>query len=290
MVMITGREVGSFRVILAVGSDHFRRRARRIRPQTIILLLAATLAVGFAAGRALERPPVPAKPLVERAAADPSGAFIVAAKAADPAVVHLIVTRLVQYRDPFADFFSDEFADRFYRRRPRVGRQTSQGSGVIVDAGGVILTNAHVVRDAHEIVAKLPDGRQVKASSYAVHDELDLAVVRIEGKDLPVAQLGDSDALEVGQWVLAIGNPFGLEHTVTAGLVSAVRRRGAEGEDFIQTDAAINPGNSGGPLLDLRGRVVGINTAIYSRSGGYQGIGFALPINLAKDFMAKVRK
>jgi serine protease Do len=247
---------------------------------------------GLVAGRAsVQERPAPERPAPVRGE-DPSGAFIAAAKAVDPAVVHMTVTRLVQYRDPFADFFSDEFADRFFRRRmpPRMGKQTSMGSGVIVDAGGVILTNAHVVKDAHEIVAKLPDGRQLKATNYAVHPELDLAVVRVEGKDLPVAELGDSDGLQVGQWVVAIGNPFGLEHTVTAGLVSAVRRRAAEGEDFIQTDAAINPGNSGGPLLDLRGRVVGINTAIYSRSGGYQGIGFALPINLAKDFMAKVRK
>jgi serine protease Do len=247
---------------------------------------AAVFLGGMLAGRASvqERsgPPAPVE-------GDPSGAFVAAAKAAEPAVAHLIVTRLVQYRDPFADFFSDEFADRFFRRRmpPRVGKQTSMGSGVIVDAKGVILTNAHVVKDAHEILAKLPDGRQFKATSFVAHEELDLAVVRIEGRDLPVAALGDSDGLQVGQWVLAIGNPFGLEHTVTAGLVSAMRRRSAEGEDYIQTDAAINPGNSGGPLVDLRGRVVGINTAIYSRSGGYQGIGFALPVNLARDFMSR---
>ena len=162
------------------------------------------------------------------------------------------------------------------------------GSGVIVDAKGTILTNAHVVRDAHEIVAKLPDGRQLKAKSFRVHDGADLAVVKLEVEGLSVAALGDSDTLEVGQWVVAIGNPFGLEHTVTAGIVSAIRARaGADDEDFIQTDAPINPGNSGGPLIDLRGRVVGINTAIYSKSGGYQGIGFALPINVAKKLLLK---
>ena len=165
------------------------------------------------------------------------------------------------------------------------------GSGVIIRGDGTILTNAHVVKGASEILAKLPDGRTFQATSFAADEEVDLAVVKIDGKDLPVAPIGDSDSLEVGQWVLAIGNPFGLEHTVTAGVISAVRKgAGANKEDFIQTDAAINPGNSGGPLIDLRGRVVGINTSIYSKSGGYQGIGFALPINLAKKITENLQK
>jgi serine protease Do len=225
---------------------------------------------------------------------DSSKPFVIAAKAAEPAVAHLIVTKLVRYRDPYEEFFSDEFAQRYFRRRmpqPRVGRETSMGSGVIIREDGTILTNAHVVKDASEIVAKLPDGRSFKATSFAVDEEVDLAVVKIEGKDLPVAQIGDSDSLEVGQWVLAIGNPFGLEHTVTAGVISAVRKNAGENrEDFIQTDAAINPGNSGGPLIDLKGRVIGINTSIYSKSGGYQGIGFALPINLARRITDRLQK
>ena len=225
---------------------------------------------------------------------DSSRPFVVAAKAVEPAVAHLIVTKLVRYRDPSEEFFSDEFAQRYFRRRmpqPRVGRETSMGSGVIIRADGTILTNAHVVKGASEILAKLPDGRTFKATSFGVDEEVDLAVVKIDGKDLPVATVGDSDALEVGQWVLAIGNPFGLEHTVTAGVISAVRKgAGANKEDFIQTDAAINPGNSGGPLIDLKGRVVGINTSIYSKSGGYQGIGFALPINLAKKITENLQK
>ena len=223
---------------------------------------------------------------------DPSKPFIGASKVAQPAVAHLIVTRLVRYRDPNDDFFSDDFAQRFYRRRmpqARVGKETSMGSGVLVDADGTILTNAHVVRDAAEILVKLPDGRTFKAVHFAADPDDDLALVKIEGKDLPVAPLGDSDALEVGQWVLAIGNPFGLENTVTTGMVSALRR-GQSQENFIQTDAAINPGNSGGPLVDLRGRVVGINTMIYSKSGGYQGIGFALPINHAKVVLERLKK
>jgi serine protease Do len=224
---------------------------------------------------------------------DVSKSFVATAKAVEPAVAHLIVTRLVRYSNPYDDFFSDEFAQRYFRRRmpqPRVGRETSMGSGVIINADGTILTNAHVVKGANEIVAKLPDGRTFKAVSFSAEEDVDLAVVKIEGKELPVAALGDSDALEVGQWVVAIGNPFGLEHTVTAGVVSAIRRNTGENqEDFIQTDAAINPGNSGGPLVDLRGRVIGINTSIYSKSGGYQGIGFALPINKARQIVDRLR-
>ncbi|HLY73675.1 MAG TPA: trypsin-like peptidase domain-containing protein, partial [Planctomycetota bacterium] len=163
-------------------------------------------------------------------------------------------------------------------------------SGVIISGDGIILTNAHVVKGASEIMAKLPDGRTFKAVRFSADEDVDLAVVRIEGKDLPMAAMGDSDSLEVGQWVVAIGNPFGLEHTVTAGVISAIRRNSGENqEDFIQTDAAINPGNSGGPLVDLRGQVIGINTSIYSKSGGYQGIGFALPINKAKQIVERLR-
>ena len=255
----------------------------------------------YASGVVTGRASVAGRPVIEKVdpaafdrIEDNSRAFVVAAKAAEPAVAHLIVTRLVRYRDPYEEFFSDEFAQRYFRRRmpqPRVGKETSMGSGVIIREDGTILTNAHVVKGASEILAKLPDGRTFKATSFAADEEVDLAVVKIEGKDLPVAAMGDSDTLEVGQWVLAIGNPFGLEHTVTAGVISAVRKHaGANKEDFIQTDAAINPGNSGGPLIDLKGRVIGINTSIYSKSGGYQGIGFALPINLAKKLTENLEK
>jgi serine protease Do len=270
--------------------------ARSLATLVLFTLFSAGIFVaGMASGRAsvLDRPVIEkVDPATLARFDDPSKAFIAAAKAAQPAVVHLIVTKLVRIQDPFGDFFSDEFARRFYRRRPpQVGKETSQGSGVIVDASGIILTNAHVVRDAHEILAKLPDGRTMKATAFTAHDQVDLAVVKIEGKDLPVAELGDSNQVEVGQWVLAIGNPFGLERTVTAGVISAIRRgSGQNDEDFIQTDAAINPGNSGGALVDLRGRVIGINTMIYSKSGGYQGIGFALPVNLARQIMKGLMK
>ena len=264
---------------------------------TFVLFSIALYTTGVLTGRASTA----GRPVIEKIdpsafskVDDASRPFVVAAKAVEPAVAHLIVTKLVRYRDPSEEFFSDEFAQRYFRRRmpqPRMGKETSMGSGVLIRDDGTILTNAHVVKDASEIVAKLPDGRTFKATSFAIDEEVDLAVVKIEGKDLPVAALGDSDALEVGQWVLAIGNPFGLEHTVTTGIISAVRKgAGANQEDFIQTDAAINPGNSGGPLIDLKGRVVGINTSIYSKSGGYQGIGFALPINLARRITDRLQK
>ena len=167
---------------------------------------------------------------------DVSKPFVAATKRVHPSVAHLIVTRLVRYRDPYEDFFSDEFAQRFFRGRmppqQRVGKETSMGSGVIIHSDGTILTNAHVVKGASEIVAKLPDGRTFKATRFSADEEVDLAVVKIEGQDLPVAPLGDSDTLEVGQWVLAIGNPFGLEHTVTAGVISAFRRGGGEPGGF----------------------------------------------------------
>jgi len=161
------------------------------------------------------------------------------------------------------------------------------GSGFIIDSkNGMILTNSHVVGGAEEWTVRLSDHREYQAKLIGMDPQTDLAVLQIPAENLAQAELGDSDKLEVGDWVLAAGNPFGhLEQTITAGIVSAEGRRGfgiTNYEDFIQTDAAINPGNSGGPLVDLAGRVVGINTAIISRSGGYQGIGFAIPINQAK--------
>jgi len=164
-------------------------------------------------------------------------------------------------------------------------RRSGVGSGVIVDASGIVLTNNHVVEGADEVVVELNDGREFKAAEIKTDPDSDLAVVRLEGaQDLPVAKLGDSDTLSIGDWVIAIGNPFELETTVSAGIISGKGRElgSIRRAQFLQTDAAINPGNSGGPLVNLNGEVVGINTAIASSSGGYQGIGFAIPINLAK--------
>ena len=164
-------------------------------------------------------------------------------------------------------------------------RRSGVGSGVIVDASGIVLTNNHVVEGADEVVVELNDGREFKAAEIKTDPDSDLAVVRLEGaQDLPVAKLGDSDTLSIGDWVIAIGNPFELETTVSAGIISGKGRElgGIRRAQFLQTDAAINPGNSGGPLVNLAGEVIGINTAIASSSGGYQGVGFAIPVNLAK--------
>jgi serine protease Do len=211
----------------------------------------------------------------------PSRPFVAATNAARPGVVHILTTRLVPVRDPFEDFW-DMFPSR---RRRRLAPQQTTGSGAVVDPRGYILTNFD------DIKVQLGDGRVLAGKAIALERETDLALIKVEGGDtLPAITLGDSDKLEVGQWVLAIGNPFGLERTVTSGIISATGRTGvgvADVEDFIQTDTPINPGNSGGPLIDLQGRIVGITTAIFSRSGGYQGIGFAIPINFARDRMLK---
>ncbi len=163
-------------------------------------------------------------------------------------------------------------------------QEEGTGSGVIIDSSGIILTNHHVVGGADHVIVTLQDGREFTATDIRTDHSTDVAILRIEGAgELPAATLGNSDALQIGDWVLAVGSPFGLDQTVTAGIVSALSRGMgiAEREDFIQTDAAINPGNSGGPLVNLRGEVVGINTAISTRGGGSDGIGFAVPINLA---------
>ena len=193
---------------------------------------------------------------------------------------------------PFGDLFKNPEFHHFFKQFPSgpmpdmPGQgMTSSGSGVIVDPSGVILTNNHVVAGGGKIMVRLQDGREFKAIDIKTDPKTDLAVLRIEGAGtLPAARLADSSKVEIGDWVLALGQPFGLEGTVTAGIVSA-KERGigiTDREDFIQTDAAINPGNSGGPLVNLDGEVIGINTAISSNNGGYQGVGFAIPANLAK--------
>jgi serine protease Do len=191
---------------------------------------------------------------------------------------------------PFRDFFDDDFFERFFgpqgRGRPYV--QQGLGTGFVVSEDGYILTNNHVVERADEVSVMLSDGREFKAEIIGTDPKTDVAVIKVDGEGLQPVTLGDSDDLRVGGWVVAVGNPFGLSSTITAGIVSATGRSRvgiADYEDFIQTDAAINPGNSGGPLVNLRGEVIGINTAIFSRSGGYMGIGFAIPVNMAKSIM-----
>jgi len=187
---------------------------------------------------------------------------------------------------PFDDFFRG-FLDQI----PQQERH-ALGTGFILSKQGYIVTNNHVVKDADEIVVTLSDGKELEAELIGTDPKLDLALLKIDSKGLKPVKLGNSDKLRVGDWVVAIGNPFGLEQTVTAGIVSAKGRVIGSGpyDDFIQTDAAINPGNSGGPLFNIHGEVVGINTAIYSQSGGNNGIGFAIPINLAKTVFKALRE
>jgi len=192
--------------------------------------------------------------------------------------------------NPFKDFFGQEFFDKFFGNSPRREyKQRSLGSGLIIDREGYILTNNHVIEKAQTIKVKLSDEKEYDATVIGRDQKTDIALIKINAKQpLPAATFGDSDKLAVGDWVVAIGNPFGLEHTVTAGIVSAKGRVIGAGpyDDFIQTDASINPGNSGGPLLNLKGEVVGLNTAIVS---GGQGIGFAIPINVAKDMLPQLK-
>lgn len=219
-------------------------------------------------------------------------------KKARPAVVHITVEKTAKRREQaiqgmeelFNHPFFEQFFGPYYReQRPQQKRdytQKGQGSGFIISKDGHILTNNHVVEDADIIKVMLSDKREFKARVIGTDPQTDVALIKIEEpSNLPVLPLGDSDKLDVAEWVIAIGNPFGLSQTVTLGVVSATGRSSVgitEYENFIQTDAAINPGNSGGPLLNGRGEVIGINTALFSRTGGYMGIGFAIPINMAK--------
>ena len=223
-----------------------------------------------------------------------SQAFIDVSKDVRPSVVNISTTRsarkaLGRGRLPETPF--DDFFDRFFKDTPERPPQAGLGSGVIYSSDGLILTNAHVVDGADEIKVNLFDERSFDAEVKGIDEKSDLAVLKIDADNLPAARLGDSDALEVGEIVMAIGTPFGLNQTVTSGIVSAKGRYGMgieAYENFIQTDAAINPGNSGGPLVSLDGEVIGINTAILSRSGAYQGIGFAIPVNMARNIATQL--
>lgn len=211
-----------------------------------------------------------------------------------PSVVNISTTMFVKGIDmgnPFKGFFgNDEFFDKFFGDAPtKEFKQKSLGSGFIIDKEGYILTNNHVVEKASSIKVRLSDDKEYAAKVVGKDAKTDLALIKINARNsLPVAPMGDSDEVDVGDWVIAMGNPYGLDHTVTVGIVSAKGRVIGQGpyDDFIQTDASINPGNSGGPLFDLQGRVVGINTAIIS---GGQGIGFAIPINMAKGLLPQLK-
>lgn len=223
-----------------------------------------------------------------------SRAFSRIAQKAIPAVVFIKVEKVVPAQGPDDGApgpFGDDLFDFFFRggRGPGGGqppqqRMVGQGTGFLISPDGYILSNHHIVSDARRIQVKLHDGREFDAEFVGSDPRSEVAVIRIKGEGFPAIPLGDSDAMDIGEWVIAIGNPFGLSETLTVGVVSAKGRSNigiTDYEDFIQTDAAINPGNSGGPLLNVDGKVIGINTAIYSQTGGSLGIGFAIPINMA---------
>ncbi|MCK5503658.1 MAG: trypsin-like peptidase domain-containing protein, partial [Thermodesulfovibrionia bacterium] len=220
-------------------------------------------------------------------------AFSDVVKVISPLVVNISTSKTIVRKDsdssPFSDFFDTPFRDFFERyNTPRKWKEQSLGSGVVVSSDGYIVTNNHVVEKADEIKVTLFDHQDFKGKIVGTDPKSDLAIIKISAKNLPAIQWGDSDGLQVGEFVLAFGNPYSLGHTVTMGIVSAVGRANvgiADYEDFIQTDAAINPGNSGGPLVNIKGELMGINTAIFSRTGGYQGIGFAVPSNMVKSVM-----
>lgn len=272
---------------------------RLVRPNLIKLAFAAMLILILPIS---DQSPVFGQPAGARGARELQEAFRAVARDVKPAVVNVTATRLVSPRNtipqldpllenhPFREFFGDEFLRRFFGAPGPVERQKQQGigSGFIFDPRGYVLTGSHVIKGANEIMVTLEAKKQYKARVVAADTKTDVAVLKIEGGPFPYAKLGTTRTLEVGDWVLAIGNPFGLMKTVTAGIVSAKGRSDMgllDYEDFIQTDAAINPGNSGGPLVNIDGEVVGMNTAILSRgvgSVGNMGIGFAIPIDIIK--------
>ncbi|MDR7151078.1 Do/DeqQ family serine protease [Hydrogenophaga palleronii] len=265
--------------------------------QSVTVLLAAFFVIATLKPEWLDRRPtmtsiVPvfeASPTAGSPSADGSTSFRAAARSASPAVVSINTSKAPinapQTADPWFRFFFGE--------QDRSQAQTGLGSGVIVSPAGYILTNNHVIEEADEIEVVLNDGRKGVAQVIGTDPETDLAILKVELKDLPVITLGNSDALEIGDQVLAIGNPFGVGQTVTSGIVSALGRTQLginTFENFIQTDAAINPGNSGGALVDINGHLMGINTAIYSRSGGSMGIGFAIPTSTARSVLDSIVK
>ncbi len=271
------------------------------RPRALLALCsAACLLAGLALGIRFHPRLDPATRAASSAQARLSPAnlpgpdFSSIARRATPAVVNISATQI--YRTARSPFFSDPFFREFFGREmpfrmPEEERKTSLGSGVIVSADGLVVTNNHVVEHARQITVTTSDRQKHRVTSVATDPVTDIAVLRIEGKNLPVLPWGDSARAMVGEYVLAIGNPFQLNQTVTMGIISATGRSNVgivDYEDFIQTDAAINPGNSGGALVNTQAELIGINTAIYSETGGYQGVGFAVPSNLARKVVEQL--
>ncbi|MBP0021566.1 MAG: trypsin-like peptidase domain-containing protein [Cyanobacteria bacterium SBLK] len=277
----------------------FSTAMKRLGTHLLALIVGAILTFGTLRVSSSQADPISVPPpqtenlgtFVAQRPALSRGSFVTAAIArTGPAVVRIDTARTVETRLPpmFEDpFFREFFGDRFFGQMPQERRVSGQGSGFIIDADGVILTNAHVVSGADEVNVTLQDGREFDATVLGSDPVTDLAVVKIKGaSNLPVTPLGDSDRLEVGDWAIAVGSPGGLNNTVTLGIISTLDRPSSQVGipdkrlNFLQTDAAINPGNSGGPLLNAAGEAIGINTAIRANA---TGIGFAIPINKAKE-------
>lgn len=266
---------------------------------SLILVAGSALMIGLLVERPTVVTPISPTPAIAQTATEgiqalksQSKAFVSIAKEVLPSVVSITSNKVIS---PASDGgpFSEKFFHRFFDEMPEEFRQQGSGSGVIVSEDGYILTNNHVVENADDVEVVLYDGRRFPGEFVGTDPFSDVAVIRIQATGLDPAELGDSDQLQVGEWVLAAGNPFQLSSSITSGIVSAKGRSGiglTRYENFIQTDAAINPGNSGGALVNLDGEVIGINTAIATRSGGYQGIGFAIPINEARENMDQLIK
>jgi serine protease Do len=260
---------------------------------SFIFLVSGAGNIAHAAGKAIS-------PESKKFLGSLSNALAEVAEAVRPAVVNISTTTTIPAEaNPFGDMFNDPFFRRFFGDQfsppgfNRKQKTSALGSGVIVSDTGYILTNSHVVKGADDIKVVLYDKREFKGTIVGADPKTDLAVVKIDAKDLPIISMGKSSTLKTGDVVLAIGNPFGLNQTITMGIVSAVGRSNlglADFVDFIQTDAAINPGNSGGALVNTNGELIGINTAIFSTSGGYMGIGFAIPSDMATSIMDSIIK
>jgi Do/DeqQ family serine protease len=257
---------------------------------SIMLVVGALIgASAMQAGRAPEAATAAAAPPVREAAMMPT-TFAPVVKSVMPAVVNISSTKVVNTSQFQGDFF-DFFGRNGTPQRPQ--RENAQGSGVIVSADGYVLTNNHVVDGATELKVSLSDKREMNATVVGTDAKTDIALLKLDASNLPYVKLGASSGVEVGDIALAIGYPFGIGQTVTMGIVSAIGRGGLgieQYEDFIQTDAAINPGNSGGALVNVRGELIGINTAILSGSGGNQGVGFAIPIDMARQVMTQLKE
>ena len=276
------------------------RKTWLIFAQTVTVCLGVLFVLRFFKPDFLEPKPAPTiitqeapKTSLAPAQTNQTNSYRLAAAKASPAVVNIFTASRKIAANPHQQYLDDPLFRRFFEEQPNENEdpESSLGSGVIVSASGLILTNNHVVSSADEIEVALADGRKLPAKVVGTDPETDLAVIKVESENLPAITFANIETLNVGDVVLAIGNPFGVGQTVTQGIVSALGRNHLginTFENFIQTDASINPGNSGGALIDANGNLVGINSAIYSRSGGSMGIGFAIPVSLAKQVMEQI--